>query len=186
MRLDLTSYSSILATAAEGEGSTKVGMSMKEDTTYSILANRENTTATADISPQLPSLPPVTDVIIAGLLTRPRCTEHDAEHTAVGHASSSDVEVPSSFSPTPVLSDFLRIPIGALLPSGSAVALSKPASFSLDSHSQMLASAASGPSRSWDPSAAVEGEASAKTGLWQEMGKDESDENNTLTSDDPM
>ena len=50
----------------------------------------------------------------------------------------------------------------------------------------MLAPAASGPSRSWDPSAAVEGEASAKTGLWQEMGKDESDENNTLTSDDPM
>ena len=57
----------------------------------------------------------------------------------------------------------------------------------LDSHSQILApAAASGPSRSWNPSAAVEGEKGAKTGLYQGEGKDEPHDNNTLTSDVPM
>ena len=50
----------------------------------------------------------------------------------------------------------------------------------------MPAPAASGPSRPWDPSAAVEGEESAKTGLCQGKGKDEPDDDNTLTSDVSM
>ena len=50
----------------------------------------------------------------------------------------------------------------------------------------MLAPAASGPSRSWDPSTAVEGEESAKAGLCQEEGNDGPHDNNTLTSDDPI
>ena len=50
----------------------------------------------------------------------------------------------------------------------------------------MLAPAASGPSRSCDPGAAVEGEESVKTGLCQGKGKDEPYSDHTLTSDVPM
>ena len=106
----------------------KAGMSMDEDAFYSVLANRETITATADISPHLLSLPPVADrdVVTAGLLMRPLRTEHDTfvvEHAAVDRTSSTDVKVPSSSSPTLVLNDIL--PIGALLPfGGSAVAQS--------------------------------------------------------------
>ena len=50
----------------------------------------------------------------------------------------------------------------------------------------MPAPAASGPSRPWDPSASVEGEESAKIGLYQGEGKDEPYDDNTLTSDVPM
>ena len=50
----------------------------------------------------------------------------------------------------------------------------------------MLAPAASGPSRSWDPSTAVEGGESAKAGLCQEEGNDRPHDNNTLTSDAPI
>ena len=152
----------------------------------------QDITATTDLPSQLPSPPPVTDIVTDGPSTRSLGTEHiehrppDAivvEHTAVGHTPSSDVEVPSSPSPTPVLDDFL--PIGMLLPLDSSVALSEHASFSLESHSQMLAPAASGPSRSWDPSAAVEGEESAKAALCQEKGKDEPHDDITVTSDVP-
>ena len=44
---------------------------------------------------------------------------------------------------------------------------------SLESNSQILAPTASGLSRSWDASAVVEGEVSAKGTFYQEMGKDE-------------
>ena len=44
---------------------------------------------------------------------------------------------------------------------------------------------ASGPSRLWDPSAAVEGEESAKAALCQERGKDEPHDGITVTSDVP-
>ena len=124
---------------------------------------REEITATTDI-PQLSTLPRVTDVAIDDPSHFSQSTEHieqrppDAivvEHSAVGHIPSSDVQIPTS----PTLG-----PIGMPFPLNSAVALSEHASFSLDSHSQMLAPAASGPSRSCDPSAAVEGEESAKTG----------------------
>ena len=167
--------------ASEGEGSTKAGMSMEEV--------REEITAITDIPPppQQSTLSRVTDVAIDVPSKRSPGTEHieqrppDAivgEHTAVGHAHSSDVQVPSS--PT------LGLPIDTPLPLNSAVALSEPASFSLDYHSQMLAPAASGPSCSWDPSAAGEGEESAKTGLCQGEGNDEPYDDNTLTSDFPM
>ena len=113
MQLDLTSHSSILATASEGEGSTKAGMSMEEV--------REEITATADIppTPQLSTLSRVTDVTIDDPSKRSLVTEHikqrppDAivgEHSAIGHAPSSDVEVPSS--PTSVLGNYP--PIGML------------------------------------------------------------------------
>ena len=99
LRLDLTSHSSILATASEGEGSAKAGMSIEEV--------REAITATADIPPppQLSTLSRVTDVAIFG------------EHSTVSHAPSSDVEVHSSS--TPVHRIFL--PIGTLSSLNSAV-----------------------------------------------------------------
>ena len=99
LRLGRTSHSSILATASEGEGSTRAGMSTEEV--------RGEITATADIPPppQLSTLSRVTDVAIFG------------EHSTVSYAPSSDVEVPSS--PTPVLGIFL--PIGTLSPLNSAV-----------------------------------------------------------------
>ena len=184
LRLALTSHSSILATDSEGEGSTKTGMSMEEV--------REEITATADIPPppQLSTLSRVTDVAIDDPSQRSLGTEHigqrppDAivgEHSAVSHAPSSDVEVPSS--PTPVLGNFL--PIGTLLPFNSAVALSEHTLLSPEPYSQMPAPAASGPSRPWDPSAAVEGDESAKAALCQERGKDEPHDDITVTLDAP-
>ena len=184
LRLNLTSHSSILATVAEGEGSAKAGMSMEEV--------REEITTTADIPPppQLSTLSRVTDVAIDDPSKRSLGTEHigqrppDAvveEHSTVSHAPSSDVEVPSS--PTPVLASLL--PIGMLLPFNSAVALSEHTFLSPEPHTQMPAPAASGPSRSWNPSA-VEGEDRAKATLCQGKGKGEPYNDNTLTSDVPM
>ena len=49
----------------------------------------------------------------------------------------------------------------------------------------MPAPAASGPSPPWNSSASVEGEESAKIGLYQGEGKDEIYDDNTLTSDVP-
>ena len=184
MRLYLTSHSSIIATASEGEGSAKAGMSLEDV--------REEITATADIPspPQLSTLSRVTDVAIDDLSKRSLGTEHieqrppDAivgEHSAVSHAPSSDVEVPES--PTPVIGNYL--PIGTLLPLNSAVALSEHTFLSPEPHSQMPSPAASGPSRPWDPSAAVEGEESAKATLCQERGKDEPHDGITVTLDVP-
>ena len=124
LRLDLTSHSSILATAAEGEGNTKAGMSMEDV--------REEITPTADIPPlpQLSTLSRVTDVAIDDPSKRSPGTEHieqgppDAivgEYSAVSHTPSSDVEVPSS--PTPVIG--IYPPIGMLSPLNSTVALSE-------------------------------------------------------------
>ena len=154
---------------------------------------REEITATADIPPppQLSTLSRVTDVAIDDPSQSSLVTEHIGhrppdtivgEHSAVSHAPSSDVEVPSS--PTPVLGKFL--PIGMLLPLNSAVVLSEPTFLSPGPHSQMTAPAASGPSRPWDPSAAVEGEGSAKIDLCRGKGKDEPHDDNTLTPDVPM
>ena len=153
----------------------------------------EEITATADMPPlsQLSTLSRVTGVAIDDPSKHSLGTEHieqrtpDAsvgEHSAVSHAPSSDVEVPSST--TPVLGNFL--PIGTLLLLNSAVVLSEPTILSPGLHSQMPAPTASGPSRPWDPSASVEGEESAKTGLYQGVGKDELYDDNTLTSDVPM
>ena len=124
LRLDLTSHSSILATASEGEGSAKAGMSIEDV--------REQITATADIPPppELSTLSRVTDVPIDDPSKRSLGTEHIGqrspdtivgEHPAVSHGPTSDVEVPSS--PTPVHGNFLSI--GTLLPLNSAVALSE-------------------------------------------------------------
>ena len=154
---------------------------------------REEITTTADIPPppQLSTLSRVTDVAIDDPSKRSLGTEHIGqrppdvvveEHSTVSHAPSSDVEVPSS--PTPVLASLL--PIGMLLPFNSAVALSEHTFLSPEPHTQMPAPAASGPSRPWDPSAAVEGDESAKAALCQERGKDEIYDDNTLTSDVPM
>ena len=172
---------SILAATAEGEGSAKSGMNTGEVC--------DETTATADIPPppQLSALSRVTDVPIDDPSKHSLGTEHieqrpaDAvvgEHSAAGHAHSSDVHVLSS--PT------LGLPIGMLVPLNSTVALSESAAFSLDSHSQTPPPTASGPSRPWDPSASVEGEENAKTGLYRREGKDELCNDNTLTSDVPM
>ena len=114
LQLDLTSHSSILATASEGEGNTTAGMSLEEV--------REEITATADIPPppQSSTLSRVTDVGIDDPSTCSLGTEHieqgppDAivgEHSAISHAPSSDVEVPSL--PTLVPGNFL--PIGMQL-----------------------------------------------------------------------
>ena len=75
--------SSILASAAEGEGITKAGLSMEEDSSYSPLAVREDITATADIPPQLPSPSPVADLVIDD----PSGTEH-TEHRPIDPAHS--------------------------------------------------------------------------------------------------
>ena len=181
LQLDLTSLSSILATASEGEGGTKAGMSMEEV--------REEVTATADIPPpsQALTLSRVTYIAIDDPSKHSLGTEHIVqrspdtivgEHSTVDHTRSIDVQVPSSRT--------LGLPNGTPLPLNSAVALSEPASFLLDSHSQMLAPTASGPSRSWDPSAAVVGAESVKTGLCHGTEKDEPYNNNTLTSDVPL
>ena len=185
LRLDLTSHSSIIATASEGEGSAKAGMSIEDV--------REEITATADIPPppQLSTLSRVTDVAIDDPSQRSLGTDHieqrppDAivgEHSAVSYAPSSDVEVPSS--PTPVLGNFL--PIGMLLPLNSAVALSEHTFLSPEPHSHMPSPDASGPSRLWDPSAAVEGEECAEAALCQERGKDGAHDDIPVTSDIPV
>ena len=150
---------------------------------------REEIATTADIPPppQALTLSRVTYIATDDPSKRSLDTEHigrrppDAivgEHSTVHPTRLSEVQVP--FSPT------LGLPIGAPLHLNSAVALSEPASFLLDSHSQMLAPAASSPSRSWDPSAAVVGAESVKTGLCQGKEKDEPHNNNTLTSDVPL
>ena len=165
LRLDLTARSSILVTAAEGEDITKTAVGMEEDAFHSTFEVREEITASADL-PHLSSPLPVADVVIDDSSTLPLGTEHiehrppDAivlEHSAVSHTPSSDVEVPSS--PTPGL------PIGMLFPLNSAVVLSEHAVLSLEYHSQMPEPAASGLSRSWDLSAAVEGEDNVKAAL---------------------
>ncbi|KAN0140519.1 hypothetical protein V8E53_001728 [Lactarius tabidus] len=65
------------------------------------------------------------------------------DHVAVSLTHSSDLEVPSSSSPSPVLDNLSLI----------------------DSHSPMLAPAASGPSRSCDPGAAPDGDEYTKAAL---------------------
>jgi hypothetical protein len=81
--LDLTShfaspesYSSILATAAEGEGGAKAGLSTEKDASYSASAIRKDVTVTADLPPQLPSSSPVTNVATDGPSFRTLSTEH--------------------------------------------------------------------------------------------------------------
>ena len=170
---------SILATAAQGEGSTRLS---EEDASYSPSAIREDITATSDI-PQLP----FADEAIDSPSTRSLGTEHikhsPPDSIAVELTASRDIEVPSSPSPAPVFDNLL--PAGMLLPLDSAVVLSEPASFSLESHSLMLSPAAGGPSRSCDPSAAVEREDSAKAALCQEKGKGKPHDDITVTSDAP-
>ena len=165
---------------------------MEEDASDPPLAIRKGVTATPDILPRLPSPPPGSEIAIDGLSTRSLCTEHIeycppdsivVEHTSVGQTLSSDVEVPTSRSRTPVLNDFL--PVGTLLPLDPAVTLSEYISFSLESHSQMLAPAASGPARSWDPSATVDGNERAKIVVCQENGKGELHDVVMVTSDIP-
>ncbi|KAN0139084.1 hypothetical protein V8E53_003086 [Lactarius tabidus] len=77
-----------------------------------------------------------------------------AEPTAVSHITSSHIEVPSSpsphASPTPALGNI----------------------FPIEFHSPMVAPAACGLSRSWDPGAAAEGEDSANAALSQEKERD--------------
>ena len=176
---------SIRATAAEGEGSTKADLSMEEEASYSTLGIREENTPTLNTSP-----PPFTDVATGGPSTRSPGTEHIehrteaivVEHTVVGHTPLSDVEVLSSTSRTPVLDDF--IPIGMPLHlTYRSLYLSVP--LSLESNSQILTPAASGLSRSWDPSAVVEGEVSANGTLYQEMGKDGPHDDMMAPSDVP-
>ena len=69
----LESHSSILVTAAKGEGSAKAGLSMEQNASYPTSAD---ITATADIPPQLPSPSPATDVAIDGPSTRSLGSEH--------------------------------------------------------------------------------------------------------------
>ena len=88
-RSDFTpeSHTSILATAAEGQGSTKASMSMEEDTSHSNLGIREEITAAADMPPQLRSPSPPTDVVIDSPSMHSLCTEH-IEHRALDHTHS--------------------------------------------------------------------------------------------------
>lgn len=134
------SHSSILALAAEGEGSATAGLRKEKDAPSSTLEIGNVIVSTAGMPPQLPSLSPVTDMAIDGNSTCSLGTEHmdhrylDAivvEHSAVGHTSSSIVEVPSS--PTPILNDFPSI--GTLLSFDSAVILPDHISLLLESHS---------------------------------------------------
>ena len=166
------SHSSILATAAEGEGSAIAGLSMKEDASYSPSAIREDITATTDLPSQLLSPLPVTDTAIDGPSRRSLGTGH-TEHcppdaivvddTAVSHTHLSDVNASTSRPPTPVTLFNDGLPIGMLLSLDSAITyLSTPLCLP-GPHPQMPAPAASGSSRSWDPSASVEGEESAKS-----------------------
>ena len=64
------SHLSILATAPEKEGGTKVGSSTEKDASYSTLGIREDNTATLDTA-QLASSPPVTDVVTDDPSTHP-------------------------------------------------------------------------------------------------------------------
>jgi hypothetical protein len=75
----LESHSSVLSTAAEGEGSAKVGLSTEMDASCSATAIREDITATADRPPQLPTPSRVTDVVIENPSTGSLGTEH-TEH----------------------------------------------------------------------------------------------------------
>ena len=165
---------------------------MEEEASYSTLGIREETTPTLD-TPRLPSPSPVTDVVTDSPSARSlgaKNIEHhppDAivvDHTAVGHTPSSDIEIPSSPSAIPVLNDFL--PIGMPLSLGSSVVLSEHASFSLESHSQLLAPNGSGRSRSWYPN--IGGEEGAKDALFREKGKRKESPHDdiTVTSDVPM
>jgi hypothetical protein len=74
------SHPSILAPAAEGEGSAKAGLSMEKDTSDSASAIREDITATADLPPQSPSPSPVTNVATDGPSTRSLGTERIERH----------------------------------------------------------------------------------------------------------
>ena len=105
---------------------------MTEDASYSTSVTRihEDITATTDFLPSKPPSPPVTDLAVDGLSMCSLSTElmghrsPDAivvEHTAIGHTPLSNVEIPFSSSPTPVLKGFL--PIGMLLPLDSAISL---------------------------------------------------------------
>ena len=178
LRLDLTAHSSILVTAAEGEDNTKTGVGTEEGASHSTFGVREETTASADSPPQLSSAPPVVGVVIDDSSPRSLGTEHIEhrppdtivlEHSAVSYTPSSDVEV----LPSPTLG----LPIGMLLPLNLAIALSEHTFLLPESHSQMPAPAASGTSRSRDPSAVVEGGENALS----EEGHDI-----TFTSDAPM
>ena len=85
------SHSSILAPAAEGEGSTKAGLSMELDASHSPLVIHKDITAVTDIPPSLPSQSPVADIVIDSSSTHSLGTEHvvncplDPPH--VGHES---------------------------------------------------------------------------------------------------
>ena len=85
------SHSSILAPAAEGEGSTKASLSMELDASHSPLVIHEDITAVTDIPPSLPSQSPVADIVIDSSSTHSLGTEHivncplDPPH--VGHES---------------------------------------------------------------------------------------------------
>ena len=78
-------------------------------------------------------------------------TEEGASHSTFGVREEITA---STDSPT------LGLPIGMLLPLNLAIALSEHTFLLPEYHSQMPAPAASGPPRSWDPSAAVEEESS--------------------------
>ena len=82
----------ILASSAEREGSIKPNSSMKEDVSHSPSAVRENITTTTDFPPQLPSLSPVTDVVIDGPSTPSFGTEH-IEHRPLDPTPTSSYVV---------------------------------------------------------------------------------------------
>ena len=107
---------------------------MEDRATYS---TREETTPSLD-TPQPPSPSPVPDVGTDDPSTRSLGTENidnhptdtiGLEYTTVGLTPSSDIEIPSSPSATPVLDEFL--PIGMPLPLDSSAVLSEHTSFSL-------------------------------------------------------
>lgn len=75
------SHSSIHAQAVGGEGSTKAGLSVEEDASYSPLPMREDFRTTPDIQPQLQSPHPLADVVIDGPSTHPLGTEHIGHHS---------------------------------------------------------------------------------------------------------
>ena len=81
------SHSSIIATAAKGEGSTKAGSGVEEVASNSPLAIREDVTATADIPPQLPSPSPGANVVADGPSTRSLVMEH-IEHRTIDPTNS--------------------------------------------------------------------------------------------------
>jgi hypothetical protein len=64
------SHSSILATAAEGEGGAKAVLSMEKDASYSTSGIHKDITVTPDLPPQLPPPSPGTDVATDGPSTR--------------------------------------------------------------------------------------------------------------------